>query len=160
MMRMMMTAAAVAIMALISIPAVASAQDDAPAVQAVIESLFDGMRAGDTAAVRATFHEEMSLMSTGTDQEGQPAVGGASADRFVASVGQAEAGSLDEHLGPSEIWIEDNLATARMKYAFHFAGQLSHCGTNVFVLARTVDGWKIISVADTRRRSGCENWFN
>ena len=77
----------------------------------------------------------------------------------MASVGQQPAGSLDERLGPSDIWVEDNLATARMKYAFYYDGALSHCGVNVFVLARTTDGWKIISVADTRRQSGCENWL-
>ena len=155
----MLRAVALAIVALGAVTTGARAQDDPAEVEAVIVRLFDAMRAGDTTAVRATFHEDMTLMSTGTNPEGQPVVGGASADRFVASVGQQPAGSLDERLGPSEIWVEDNLATARMKYAFHYDGALSHCGVNVFMLARTADGWKIISVADTRRQAGCEDWL-
>jgi len=138
----------------------ALAQDSAAEVEAVIANLFDGMRAGDTAAVRRTFHEEMALMSTETNPEGAPVVGSASADRFVSMVGQQPAGSLDERLGAIDTWTEDNLAVSRMKYAFHFKGALSHCGVNVFVIARTADGWKIVSVADTRRIDGCDGWLN
>jgi hypothetical protein len=147
-------------LSLIAVPPAARAQDASAEVQAVIDRLFEGMRAGDTAAVRATFHEEMSLMSTGMNPEGDPIVGSSSADRFVGIVGQQPAGSLDERVGPSAIWMEDNLATVTMRFAFHYNGTLSHCGVNVFLIALTTDGWKIISIADTRRTDGCEGWLN
>jgi hypothetical protein len=43
--------------------------------------------------------------------------------------------------------------------AFYLNGQLSHCGVNVFQIARVVDEWEIVGLADTRRRDGCEEWL-
>jgi hypothetical protein len=55
--------------------------------------------------------------------------------------------------------IDDNLATVVTPYAFYHNGNLSHCGVNVFQIARVGDEWKIVGLADTRRRQGCEEWL-
>ena len=53
--------------------------------------------------------------------------------------------------------VEDNLATVWNRYAFYYDGQLHHCGVDSFQLARTMQGWKVIAIADTQRRQGCED---
>src|SRR5690349_16466121 len=48
------------------------AVDERPAVLAVVKALFDGMRKGDSAAVRAVFHPEAQLSTAGI-RNGTPA---------------------------------------------------------------------------------------
>jgi hypothetical protein len=34
-------------------------------------------------------------------------------------------------------------------------GEFSHCGVDAFILVLTEDGWRILSIADTRTTEGC-----
>jgi len=137
----------------------AGAQEAEEEVRAVVDALFDGMRAADSAAVRKVFHPEMATMASSGSRDGIAGVGFGSIDGFVEAVGGAEPGAFDEKIGPAEIRIEDNLATVFTPYAFHYNGNLSHCGVNVFLIARVGDDWRIVGLADTRRRQGCEEWL-
>ncbi len=129
-------------------------------VMSVVDGLFDAMRAADSAAVRAAFHPDLKLMaSSGQRQDGVPLVRFGDLDGFMEAVGGASPGDLDEQIGEPEIRIDDNLATVRTPYAFYLKGQLSHCGVNVFLIARTSFEWKIVGLADTRRMQGCEEWL-
>jgi hypothetical protein len=137
----------------------AGAQSAEDEVKAVVDALFDAMRAADSAAVRELFHPEMDKMASSGARDGVAGVGfGAIAD-FVNTVGGAEPGAFDEKIGPAEIRMDDNLATVFTPYAFHYNGNLSHCGVNVFLIARVGEDWRIVGLADTRRRQGCEEWL-
>lgn len=133
-----------------------SAEDE---VQAVVDALFDAMRAADSAAVRELFHPEMGKMASSGVRDGVAGVGFGAIAGFVEAVGGAEPGAFDEKIGPAEIRIDDNLATVFTPYAFHYNGNLSHCGVNVFLIARVGDDWRIVGLADTRRGQGCEEWL-
>lgn len=126
---------------------------DRQAVLEVVERLFEGMRAGDSALVRSTFHPEARLISTGA-REGEAFVRAVPADRFVEAVGEA-TGEWEEPIWDTEVRVEEGLATVWTKYAFYLDGEFSHCGVDAFILGRTADGWKIVSLADTRRQEGC-----
>lgn len=123
------------------------------AVLSVIERLFDGMRAADSAAVRSTFHPDAVLIGT-EDRDGNPSIRIGPIDGFVQAVGQA-AGEWDERFWDWEVRTDENLASVWTTYSFHLDGRLSHCGVDGFLLARDGDEWKIVSLADTRRRAGC-----
>lgn len=123
-------------------------------VRAVIQRLFDGMRAGDSTAVRAVFHPVGRLLTTGTRQ-GAPFVQAVQIDQFVRAVGTPHAEVWDERIWDLQIRSDDNLATAWMNYAFYLGDKLSHCGVNSFELFRAPDGWKVIGITDTRRTEGC-----
>jgi hypothetical protein len=109
--------------------------------------------------VRELFHPEMDKMATSGVRDGVADVGFGAVARFVEAVGGAEPGALDEKIGPAEIRIDDNLATVFTPFAFYFNGNLSHCGVNVFLIARVGEDWRIVGLADTRRRQGCEEWL-
>jgi hypothetical protein len=129
-------------------------------VMAVVNQLFDAMRAADAEAVQSLFHPELEkIASSGAQRDGVPVVRFGDLDGFVTSVGGASPGDFDERLGNPQIRIDDNLATVFTPYAFYLKGQLSHCGVNVFLIARTGDDWKIVGLADTRRMQGCEEWL-
>lgn len=130
------------------------AADESEAVLAIVERLFDGMRAADTTMVRSVFHPGARLVATGM-REGGPVVALVPVDRFVASIGEPREEVWDEKIWDSEVRIDGNLATVWTPYAFYRGTELSHCGTDAFQLARTASGWRIVQVADTRRREGC-----
>jgi ketosteroid isomerase-like protein len=129
-------------------------------IMQVIESLFDAMREADSATVRSLVHSDLTTMASSFRQrDGTPAVRFGDLEGFAASIGGAQPGDFDERLGEPEIVLHDNLATVFTPYAFHLKGQLSHCGVNVFLIARTGDEWKIVGLADTRRMDNCEEWL-
>ena len=144
------------LLALLLLAVPASAQDDPDAaVRATIDRMFDGMRAKDTTAIRATMHPEARLMTAAVGPEGERRVVESSIDRFLTSVAAAPV-DLDEQLTDGyPVMIDDGLAVAWTPYHFYAGGQLSHCGTNAFTLARSDDGWQIVHIMDTRRHD-CE----
>lgn len=120
-------------------------------VRAVIDRLFDGMRAGDSTMVRSVLHES-ALMGRATDQGfrvGPP-------DQFVRAVGTPHDQVWDEQIWDVHISIDGRLASAWMEFAFFLGDNMSHCGVNSMQLYRTEEGWKIVYLADTNRPPTCE----
>lgn len=143
-----------------AIPASAGAQvqksgsDDRSEVLAVVKRLFDGMRAGDSAMVRSTFHSTALLWSAGV-RNGTPEARVDSVDSFVRAVGTPHPEKWDERTSGEIVHIDGTLAVVWADYSFHVGSRFSHCGVDTFQLARTTSGWKIVALADTRRREGC-----
>ena len=136
---------------LILAPLDLSAQESGEAeVQAVIERLFDGMREGDSSAVRSTLHPEARLQSA-VVRDGRPQLVTGSIDDFVRAVGTPHEQVWDERIAGLDIEIDEPLASARMRYRFHLGDAFSHCGVNFMHLVRTDDGWRIVQIIDTRR---------
>lgn len=146
--------AALALFALL--PVAASAQSEAAEVRAAVYRLFDGMRDGDSTAVRAHFHPNATLYSVFATPEGERRVAATPIDRFVEAVGTPREEVWDERVGEIEVRIDGDLATAWMPYAFYLGHTFSHCGVNAFHLARTEEGWRTIHITDTRRTDDCD----
>ncbi len=130
------------------------AQSAEAEVLQVVDRLFDGMRAADSAAVRSVLHPRARLVSTGS-RDGSPEIQIIPIARFIDAVGGAQD-KWDELIWDPEVRIDDNLATVWTQYDFHIADTFSHCGVDAFQLVRTTEGWRIISIVDTRRNEGCE----
>ncbi|HWA40399.1 MAG TPA: nuclear transport factor 2 family protein [Gemmatimonadales bacterium] len=132
---------------------------DSAAVMQVVTNLFSGMRTRDTSLMRAQFHPEAPMRSAawGRGPNGPQAMIQADgiAD-WLTGVAGAPAGTvLDERLGPPSVQVDGNLASVWVYYEFYLGDRFSHCGADLFSLGRTADGWKVIFVADSRRRAGC-----
>lgn len=137
-------------------PAVVAAQaDDREVVVTVVERLFAGLKAGDTAAMRATLHPAARIIQTGT-RDGAPFARVNSADDFLRSIGAAAGRALEERIYHPEVRLDDHLATVWVEYDFLVDGTVSHCGVDSYQLVRTGEGWKILQIVDTQRRTGCE----
>ena len=132
---------------------------DSAAVVGVVKNVFNGMRTRDTALMRAQFHPEAPMRSAawGRGPNGPQAVIEADGIQdWLTGVAGAPAGTvLDERLGPPSVHIDGNLASVWVYYEFYVGDRFSHCGADLFSLGRTADGWKVIFVADSRRRTGC-----
>ena len=124
-----------------------SAEDD---VRAVIDHMFDGMRAGDSTMVASVFLGG-AIMGRATDNGFRAG----SVDGFVRAVGSPHDAVWDERIWDVDIHIDERLATAWMQFAFYLGDQLSHCGVNSMTLYQTDDGWKVVHLADTNRGQEC-----
>lgn len=148
------------ILAFISINTIGKSQKDTlasteQAVIAVVKTLFDGMRAGDSTVVRSVLHPEAHLQSSFTNKEGIPVLRGGSVDRWVTSVGTPHEEIYDEKIWSYKVRVDDNLASVWTEYTFYLGKKLSHCGVNAFHIVNTAAGWKISHITDTRRRENC-----
>ena len=143
-----------AFLAVVAAPEAIDAQSTESDVMAVITSLFDGMRAGDSAAVRAAFAGDARLM-TAFERDGVPTLRVGSLEQFIALVGSPHDEEWDERIWGTEVRIDGLLATVWTNYAFHLGEKLSHCGVDAFQLVRGEHGWQIVHLIDTRRTAGC-----
>ncbi len=121
------------------------------AVRTTISQFFEGMNKSDTTLIKSTLMTGMRLQTV-ANKEGQVSVKEDDISKFIASVGKAKPGSLDERLGAYDVKIDGDLATAFTPYQFWYNGQQSHCGANAFTLVRVDGAWKIQGVIDTRRK--------
>lgn len=132
--------------------------EDERAVRAVVETLFNGMRTGDSTMVRSVFHPQIRMVTSFRNQQGPQVSVESSLDGFVTAVGTPHAEVWDERISDLLIKTDGDFAMAWMNYGFFAGERFSHCGIDLMELVRTEQGWKIIALADTRRRSGCEEW--
>lgn len=129
------------------------AQSEEQQVLAVVQQLFDGMRAKDTAKMRALLHPQARMVSPGV-RDGAPTVSVESPDGWLASVARS-TNLLDERTRNPVVHLDGALASVWIEYTFYVGPRLNHCGIDAFHLVRTADGWRIIDLADTRRRENC-----
>ena len=130
-------------------------QSEEAAVKAVIESLFDAMRAKNADQIGAVFSENAIMQTIETTGETGVVKAGSVAD-FVKGISSLPLeAKLDERITDFQINIDGPMATAWTPYEFYFNDKFSHCGVNSFQLVKMAAGWKIVYIIDTRRKDGC-----
>lgn len=144
---------------LLLLPFLAKAQSEnsqrAEVVQ-IIQKLFDGMRAGDSALVSSVFDRDARMLTTFYDREGTPQLRKGSLANFLKAVGTPHEQVWDERIWSYDVQIDQSLATVWTPYTFFRGDDFSHCGVNAFQLYRSTEGWKIIHLMDTRQQEGCQ----
>lgn|SRR5690606_14054809 len=134
----------------------AFSQSEEREIQAVIQSLFDAMRAKNAEQVAAAFSADAIMQTIVTKPEGNT-VGTNSVGDFAKRIGSTPAETqLDERISEYQIKVDGAMATAWTPYRFYLNGNFSHCGVNSFQLVKMGEGWKIVYIIDTRRKEPCE----
>ncbi len=130
-------------------------QTEEAEVKAVIEALFDGMKAKNANQIASVFSEN-AIMQTIETTGGIGVVKAGSVADFVKGIGSLPAEvKLDERITDYQINIDGPMATAWTPYEFYSNDKFSHCGVNSFQLVKMAEGWKIVYIIDTRRKDGC-----
>ena len=132
-----------------------SAESEVAAVQAAINLMFDGMRAGDSTMVASSFHEGVMMGRATKNRDGDPYFHTGDAAKFLEAVGTPHDEIWNEVIYDVVIQVDGRLATAWVPYTFYLGETLSHCGTNAMQFFKTANGWKLTSIVDTARREGC-----
>jgi hypothetical protein len=123
-------------------------------VMRVITGLFDAMRARDTAKMRAAFDPDVKFTSVTMGRD-STSIRNEELDEFLRAVGTPRPDTLDERLRSPVVHVDGDLATVWTEYDFFVGTRFSHCGADAFQLVRRKEGWRIVALADTRRRTGC-----
>src|SRR5690606_18317232 len=139
-------------------PAAAQQQSDEQAVIAVVQKLFDGIRARDTVMMMSTFAPGAQLLGL-AQRDGTESMRALPVEQFARQIAGAPQGEGEfiERVYDPQVKIDGNLATYWAYYTFHVGDRFSHCGVDAAVLFRFSDGWKIANIADTRRQDPCEH---
>ncbi len=140
----------------LTLKAQTATEEEQAAVIAVIQRMFDAMRAGDSTALRSTFDATARLQTVFTNKEGKTSLADETVDEFAKAVGTPHKEVYDERIWSYDVRIDGRLATAWTEYSFFLDDKLSHCGVNAFQLFKGENGWKITQITDTRRRNGCQ----
>jgi hypothetical protein len=131
------------------------ASAETQAVQQTVTAFFDGMRHGDSTAVRRTLAPGAVFHSIGS-KPGQPvALQTESINGFLKAVGTPHAEIWDERVTFERVLIDANIASVWAPYEFYLGSKFSHCGYDSFQLVKLADGWKIAHIIDTRRKEKC-----
>jgi hypothetical protein len=131
----------------------ATQPDERAAVLAVVQRLWDGMKARDTAMVRSVF-DSSAMLSRVATRNGEARVQLTPVSGFIAALGRATE-PWNETMHAPEVRIDGPLASVWTEYDFHLGDKFSHCGVDAFQLLKTSAGWKIVALSDTARREGC-----
>lgn len=137
-----------------SSPAWAQSSEEA-FVKSAINKLFEGMKKGDSAMVKAVFVDGAVLQTVSTRQEGAPALVTATLQQFLRAVGTPHTDVWDERITFDKVLIDGALASVWTPYRFYLNDKFSHCGVNSFQLIKSAAGWKIMYLVDTRRKEDC-----
>lgn len=129
-------------------------QTEETAIKTTINNLFDGMRKADTTLLCSAFAKDMVLQSIST-KNGTAVLTTESADDFVKSIAKPHKEIYDERITINDLKIDGELAMVWAPYKFYIGQTFSHCGVDAFQLMKTTAGWKIIYIADTRRKDNC-----
>ena len=129
------------------------------AVIAVVNATFDAMRDRDSEALRETMTPEIAMIRVDTTSGASVTsitMGSEAVDQFANAIVNAPE-QIIERMWDPEVRIDGDLATLWAPYDLHFGETFSHCGIDAFQLVRGDDDrWRIVSVAYTRRKDGCE----
>ncbi|HEX8506871.1 MAG TPA: nuclear transport factor 2 family protein [Hymenobacter sp.] len=124
-------------------------------VKKTITAFFDGMRKGDSTAVRRTIAPG-AVFHTIANRAGVAKLSPENPLDFLKAVGTPHPKVWDERITFANVLIDANLASAWTPYEFYLGDTFSHCGYNSFQLVKLADGWKIAHVIDTRRKEKCK----
>ena len=137
---------------LLSVASSASAQTAEDSVKAVVNQLFEGMKASDPAMIRGVFADSAILQSIGNTKDNRTVVRDEKVSEFADQISKLPKGAADERIKFDVVKIDGALAIVWAPYEFWYNGQFSHCGADSFQLVRLNGKWKIQYLIDTRRR--------
>ncbi|MDF3078589.1 MAG: nuclear transport factor 2 family protein [Sphingobacteriaceae bacterium] len=124
------------------------------AIRKVLNTLFDGMRKGDSALVRSVLSKDVIFQGI-SEKDGTTRVETADVNGFLKAIGTPHKQVWDERITFVQVLVDDKLASVWTNYKFYVGESFSHCGVDSFQLVKENDGWKIVYLVDTRRKGDC-----
>ncbi|AXT53715.1 nuclear transport factor 2 family protein [Aquimarina sp. BL5] len=126
------------------------------AKQAILD-FFEGFHKGDTVLMRKTIDPNMAMQIISKGKDGKIKTDQADIGNFLGVIhNRPKDQKWLEKLLDFRIDADDRIAQIWTPYEFYVNDQFSHCGVNIFQLFNDGTTWKIIAIADTRKREGCK----
>ena len=133
-------------------PALAApAPEDAP-ILATVQRFFDALAAQDTATMREIVMPGGMYTAVRTNPDGTTRVTRMPADETFS---KAINPGLNERMWAPVVSRRGPIATVSAPYEFQLNGKTTHCGIDVFNLAKVDGAWKIASLMWTQEPDAC-----
>jgi hypothetical protein len=122
-------------------------------VLAAAQRLFDALGARDPAAVMAVVVPEGTISGHVT-RDGTTRF---FADRWQDWANGLREGSerLEERMHNPRVRIRGNMASIWTEYSFYRDGRFSHCGIDLFDMAKVQGRWRVLNITFTAETQGC-----
>lgn len=133
--------------------AIAQSSDDKAAALAVVNKLFDEMRAANPTGILSTGTPENQLVAIRKMKDGKSRVdviGGEAFTKFFTT-----PNAIREVMYRPNVEVSGDWAMVWGRYVFFIGDKISHCGINQFNLVRTDAGWKIANGASVIDPGAC-----
>ncbi|WP_299261633.1 nuclear transport factor 2 family protein [uncultured Aquimarina sp.] len=122
-----------------------------------ILDFFEGFHKGDTVQIKSTIDPNMAMQTISKGKDGKIKTVQTDIRKFLEIIhNRSKDQKWFEKLLSFKIDADANIAQIWTPYEFYVNDQFSHCGVNIFQLFNNGTTWKIIAIADTRKREGCK----
>jgi hypothetical protein len=127
--------------------------DERRAVLAAAQQLFDALAARDPAAVMTAVVPEGTISGHVT-RDGTTRF---FADRWQDWADGLREGNerLEERMHDPRVRIRGNMASIWTEYSFYRDGRFSHCGVDLFDMAKVDGRWRVLNITFTVETEGC-----
>ncbi len=122
-------------------------------VLAVIDRFFGYMTARDSVGMSAIMVPEGLITIVDADDREKP-VRTVSHKDYLARVKKGEGALLERYWDPT-VRMDSAVAVVSCPYDLHFNGSFSHCGLDIFTLARRNGQWRIAGTVFSMQKKGC-----
>lgn len=129
----------------------ATSAEEAAEVRAILDKVFDAMRAGDDETLRTLLLPDTKLDRIAPDEP----VSRGDASGWIEWVSTLSPGQADEQIFDVELHVEGPLAVAWAPFTIAINGKPTSCGVNQFTLVKHTDGWKVANLIDTHTPEKC-----
>jgi len=142
---------------LLCIARISAAQSADEQILKPIQDLFKAMETADTILLRQAFHHDVALVTIPVAADGSinTLKRESTIDNFVRAIGKPRPEPLHEPIYNIKINQDGNFAQVWASYALFVGKNFHHCGIDTFQLIKTIAGWKIFYLADTRQTKDC-----
>lgn len=117
------------------------AEADRASIMKVVQAFFDTMSANDVEGARKILQPQGRFHAMRV-KNGQPDVHAFANEEYFADL-QSSKQKKRERIWNPDVRVHGLVATVTAPYDFWIDGKFSHCGTDVFDLIKTEEGWKI-----------------
>ena len=129
------------------LPCAGQESPDRRAVLEVVQRFFDSLAKKDMAAMQALVLPGTQVTTSRTTPEGV-GIRRRTVEEDVKAIPASRDALLERMWNPT-VLVQGRIATVWTPYDFHRNGKFSHSGTDVFILLKTPEGWRIVSMAYT-----------
>jgi len=116
----------------------------------VIEDFFDFMATQDIEKGKRTVLTNAVFVALNTENGATRQI---TKEQHLQSV--AATPGILERIWDVKIEVNDSLATVWTEFDFYVQDNFSHCGTNLFSMIKTTEGWKIAGAVFTIQTTNC-----
>lgn len=122
-------------------------------IQLTIGKFFNAFHQRDSIALKKVCSENLVLHSISESEKG-PKFSIQKASDFFKSIAAIPLSMIfEEKILSFKVQVDGSMAHVWTPYEFYVNDKLSHSGVNSFQLYKENDGWKVVYILDTRRKS-------